>query len=109
MNKPLSHKGKVLFIDAKDKVTRKNAESYLTPEHIEEIAKSYVKYENIEGFTSVVDNRTIENNDSMLSIPMYVKRINSDIYNISDSLEEYTKANCRMHNEYAELINILKI
>lgn len=109
MNKPLSHKGKVLFIDAKDKVTRKNAESYLTPEHIEEIVKSYVKYENIEGFTSVVDNRTIENNDSMLSIPMYVKRINYDIYNISDSLEEYTKANCRMHNEYAELINILKI
>ena len=109
INKPLSHKGKVLFMDAKDKVTRKNAESYLTPEHIKEIAKSYIKYENIEGFTSVVDNTTIVNNDSMLSIPMYVKRINSDIYNISDSLEEYTKANCRMHNEYTELINILKI
>lgn len=108
-NKPLSHKGKVLFIDAKDKVTRKNAESYLTPEHIKEIAKSYIKYENIEGFTSVVDNTTIVNNDSMLSIPMYVKRINSDIYNISDSLKEYAKANCRMHNEYTELINILKI
>lgn len=108
-NKPLSHKGKVLFIDAKDKVTRKNAESYLTPEHIKEIAKSYFKYENIEGFTSVVDNTTIVNNDSMLSIPMYVKRINSDIYNISDSLEEYVRANCRMHNEYTELINILKI
>lgn len=108
-NKPLSHKGKVLFIDAKDKVTRKNAESYLTPEHIKEIAKSYIKYENIEGFTSVVDNTTIVNNDSMLSIPMYVKRINSDIYNISDSLKEYAKSNCRMHNEYTELINILKI
>ena len=42
-NKPDDRKNKVLFIDAKDKVTRKNSESYLEPEHIKEIVNAYNK------------------------------------------------------------------
>ena len=35
---------KILFINAKNEVTRKNAQSYLEPEHIRRIAKVYKNY-----------------------------------------------------------------
>ena len=40
-NKSNRRKGKVLFIDAKAEVTRKNGESYLEEHHIERILKTY--------------------------------------------------------------------
>lgn len=40
-NKPSSHKGKVLFIDAKEEVTRKNAESFLEESHVLKILEAY--------------------------------------------------------------------
>ena len=54
---------KVLFIDAKNKVTRKNAESYLEPEHIQEIVQIYNEYADVEGLASVVDKETIQSNN----------------------------------------------
>ena len=72
--KPRPRRHKVLFIDAKDKVTRKNAESWLEQEHIEEIVAAYNNYVNIDGFASVVDLETIKSNSSMLSISLYVTK-----------------------------------
>ena len=49
-NKPLSHKGKVLFIDAKEEVTRKNAESFLEGNHVLKILESYKNFCPIDFF-----------------------------------------------------------
>ena len=40
-NKPANRRGKVLFINAKHEVTRKNAQSYLEQDHIDKIANTY--------------------------------------------------------------------
>ena len=48
-NKPIEHRGKVLFINARHLVTRKNAQSYLEDSHIEEIADTYCNFSAIEG------------------------------------------------------------
>ena len=53
-NKPVSHRGKVLFINAKNEVTKKNSQSYLEDCHIEKIAGAYHAYEAEEGFAAVV-------------------------------------------------------
>lgn len=71
--KPESHKGHVLFIDAKDEITRKNAESYLEVKHIDKIVSAYQKYDNIEGFSQCVSIDDIRENGSLLSIQTYVK------------------------------------
>ena len=73
MNKQKSRQGKVLFINAVEDVERKNAQSYLTDEHINKIAKAFVNYRNIDGFAQVATSKNIEENNFSLSIPLYVK------------------------------------
>lgn len=73
-NKPAERKGKVLFIDAHQEVTRKNAESYMEPHHIAKIVEAYRKFENVDGFSKIEENRNIiSNNKSKLSIKRYVR------------------------------------
>lgn len=69
-----SHKGKVIFIDAKGEVSRKNAESYLENTHIQKIISAYENFEDIEYFAKVADINDIDNNKSLLSIQSYVKQ-----------------------------------
>ncbi len=73
MNKSADKRGKVLFINAVNDVERKNAQSYLTEEHITKIAKAYESYTDIEGFACVSTINDIEKNGYSLSIPLYVK------------------------------------
>ena len=73
-NKPAERKGKVLFIDAHQEVTRKNAESYMEPHHIAKIVEAYRKFENADGFSKIEENKNIiSSNKSKLSIKRYVR------------------------------------
>ena len=71
--KPDSHKGHVLFINAVNEVTRKNAESFLEPTHIETIRKAYNAYQTDSTIAKKVSIREIEENGFSLSIPLYVR------------------------------------
>ena len=64
---------KVLFINAKEEVTRKNAESYLEPKHIEKIKSAYESFSDIENFAKVSTQDEILANNAKLSIALYVK------------------------------------
>lgn len=81
-NKPENRKGRVQFIDAKNEVTRKNAESYLEPHHIEKITKAYQEYVEIEKFSTVIDIDTILEHNAKLSVALYVK--NNNFVDIDD-------------------------
>ena len=86
--KPESHKGHVLFIDAKDEITRKNAESYLEAKHIDKIVSAYQEYDNIEGFAQRVSIESIRENSSLLSIQTYVK--NQSRYKVEPFFQAFT-------------------
>ena len=73
MSKPEDHVGKILFINAVNEVTRKNAQSYLEDKHIDKIADAYCNYKEEENFSKIVTVREIADNDFSLSIPLYVK------------------------------------
>ena len=70
--KPLNRLGKVLFINARHEVTRKNAESYLEDAHIEKIAQSYNEYATQEGFAYVASKDEIAKQGYELSISLYI-------------------------------------
>jgi type I restriction enzyme M protein len=72
--KRAAHKGKVLFIDALNEVTRERAQSFLKPEHQERILKAFRAFADESGFAKVATLAEIEANASSLSIPLYVKR-----------------------------------
>lgn len=105
-NKPQERRKKVLFIDAKDKVTRKNAESYLEPEHIKEIVDAYTSNTNIQGFASIVEKEIIQNNQNSLAIQMYVSSSSSNSYNLQECLIDYYKTVEPLHNSFDALIKL---
>lgn len=106
--KPASRKGKVLFIDAKNEVTRRNAESYLETQHISKIVDTYNEYVDIEGFSKIVDNNTIASNRALISIQTYVTSIGgTQIYDITESLNFWSSQSNNTHSEVNQLINIL--
>jgi len=75
-NKPIARRGHILFIDAKNEVTRERAQSFLTEEHIKKIVDAYDAFANEEGFCQVANLNEIVANRSNLNIPLYVRSNN---------------------------------
>lgn len=74
-NKPSERKGKVLMIDARDLVSRENNASFLSKEHIAEIAKCYFDYAVIEGRSNIATvDELAHNKDCSMNVSLYVKR-----------------------------------
>ena len=73
-NKTAERKGKILFINAKNEVTRKNAQSYLEDTHIHHIAGVFNDFAVEELFSNVATIEYIseEKNDFSLGISKYV-------------------------------------
>lgn len=77
-NKPAERKNKVLFIEAENEVTRKNAQSYLEPVHIERMVNAYKAFTNEPGYCQVATTNEILANNGKLSISLYVEGVASD-------------------------------
>lgn len=80
-NKPAERKNKVLFINAKDEVTKDRSHSYLEESQIQRIASVYEKFSDVDDFASVVSKTEILNNNGLLSIPLYVRGVEVDSKN----------------------------
>jgi type I restriction enzyme M protein len=70
-SKPKARKGKILFINAVNEVTRERAQSFLTDEHIERIAAVYRAFADEAGFGKVVRLDEIRNQGGNLNISLY--------------------------------------
>ena len=104
-----SHKGKVLFIDARGEVTRRNAESYLENVHIQKIISAYKNFEDIAYFEKVIDKDNILHNKSLLSIQSYVEQKGTnEIFDLDKSLLKWINISKSMHIEVSNLLSMLK-
>jgi type I restriction enzyme M protein len=70
--KPKVRKGRILFIDAVNEVTRDRAQSFLTDDHIEHIVKAYERFKDEAGFTHVATRDEIRKQGGNLNISLYV-------------------------------------
>lgn len=107
-----NRRGQVLFINAKNEVTRKNAQSYLEESHIKKIASTYENYESIEEFSKVVTLDEIAKNDYKLSIPLYVfndtaVNANGECVSLEDAVSDWLVSSASMHQEYAKILDLL--
>lgn len=110
--KPDSHKGHVLFINAVNEVTRKNAESFLEPSHIDKIAKAYAEYKTDDDIAKKVSIREIEKNGFSLSIPLYVKDPSSatavvETGSVQECYAEWCTASAGMWESYEALNDMI--
>ena len=107
--KPAARKGKILFINAKHEVTRKNAQSYLEESHIKKIADAYLNYEEIDKFSKVVSTKDVLANDGELTISLYLPEENTDeILTIEEAVDAWSEISERTANEYTKLTKMIK-
>ena len=72
-NKPAARKNKVLIIQAVEEVRKEKTISYLDEEHIEKVHSAYRNFEEIDGFSTVVETETIlADNHARLSVDLHV-------------------------------------
>jgi len=111
-NKPSERKGKILFIDAKNEVTRKNAESYLEPHHIEKIINAYQEFVSCEGFCNVVENTEVLDHMAKMSVALYVKNnsfANEEDIDPDEALEQWLKQSSSLNCELDKTFNLFGI
>lgn len=111
-SKPAEHVGHILFINAKNELTRKNAESYLEQTHIDKISKAYQNFADVEGFARKVSMREIIDNGCKLSISLYVftdtaESLHGEAANFEDALAEWMVSSARVQEECDKVIDLL--
>jgi type I restriction enzyme M protein len=70
--KPRARRGKILFINALNEVTRERAQSFLTDGHFQRVVRAYRDFKDEPGFARVVPIGDIRAKEGNLSIPLYV-------------------------------------
>ena len=99
-------RGKILFIDAVDQVERKNAQSYLTSQHIDKIVAAYESGKDQDQFSAIVDLADIRSHGYSLSIPLYVKKSSAtpeglpslrECYESWRSASDLQKSRCKIY------------
>jgi len=113
MNKPKERRGRILFINAVNEVTRERAQSFLTDEHIEHIVSAYRRFEDVEGFAKVTSVDEIRKKESNLSIPLYVRAANGDAMAVSDgaslqqAIAQWRRSSDGFRQSMAKLLDLL--
>lgn len=69
--KPADRQGKVLFINADREYFEGRAQNHLLPEHIEKIVNTFESFAEVPGFSAIVSNATLAENDHNLNIRRY--------------------------------------
>ena len=109
-NKTEEYKNRIVFINAVNEVVRKNAESYLTDEHISKISNAYFGHQDIEDFCKVVAKNDVLGKDGDLNISLYVAPksfASSDSLTIDDAIEKWNDAARSVHECYTSLLELI--
>ena len=106
-NKAVNRRGQILFINAINEVTRKNAQSWLDDAHIKKIADTYENYSDTPGFAKVVTIADTAKNNYSLSIPLYVREAENpeavDMRTAQECATAWLESAFDMHLAYEDL------
>ena len=113
-NKRRELKNKVLLINASNCIVKEGTQSYLTDEHIEKISSVYNDIVEVEGFSKIVSNQEILDNNASLSVSLYLSHglsSGSEDIAFAEAYERWNVATCESRDEdlkVAELLGGLK-
>src|SRR3989344_8813946 len=101
-NKPDSHKGNILIIDAEKDFSEGKNQNSLRRQDIEKIVKAYDGHKDVEGYARVASLKEIEKNDFNLNVRRYIENgdkeedidvsaVRSDLFRLEKEREEIDK------------------
>ena len=76
--KPPSRRGRILFINAVDEISREKAQSFLNVEHQDRILSAYRGYADEPGFAKIVSVKEVNEKNGNLSIQLYVRPVDEN-------------------------------
>lgn len=107
-NKSGERKGKILFINGVDLVTRERAHSRLSNDDLESLCAAFFTPEQQSGITALVGIDTIEKNLFNLSIPLYVQTPdNHEVPDAQHAIEAWKVSRVQLKKQTNELFEIL--
>lgn len=104
------NRNKIVFINAVNEVIRKNAESYLTDEHISKIRNAYFEHRDVEDFCKIVANEDVLKKGGNLNISLYVapKSVATfETLSLDESVEKWNNAALSTHECYTTLLGLI--
>lgn len=107
--KKKERRGKILIMNAVKEVKQDKNIANLETKHIDRIYKSFLDFKDEEGFSRVVDNKTVLINKGSLNIAQYVSNValNDTVIKLKDKIitwEENSKALKKSMNELFEIL-----
>jgi type I restriction enzyme M protein len=114
-DKPEERRGKILFVNAVNEVTREQAQSFLTDEHIQRIVDTYRAFEDVPDFAYVATNDNVLQKDGNLSIPLYVRsknvstngRDSGNTATLQQAIVEWQRSSASLRETMRELFEVL--
>lgn len=106
-NKSDDYKNKIVFINAVNEVVRKNAESYLTDEHICRIREAYFGHTDVENLCKVVTSEEVLNRNADLNISLYVtpkSNITKETFTEEEAITRWESTSVNLHECFTTLL-----
>ena len=114
-SKAPDRRGKVLFINAVNEVTRERAQSFLQEGHIQKILQAYRAFADIDGFTHVATLEEIRANAANLNIPLYVRpnrksngEAGQDKQELAGAIEQWQASSIQLRKAMDDLFTMLE-
>jgi type I restriction enzyme M protein len=107
--KKKERKGKILIMNAVKEVKQDKNIGYLEDKHIDRIYKSFLDFKGEEGFSRVVDNKTVLTNKASLNIAQYVSNVaqNDTIIKLQDIINTWEESSKTLKKSMNELFESL--
>ncbi|WP_312932405.1 type I restriction-modification system subunit M [Stutzerimonas nitrititolerans] len=107
-NKPVERRGKVLFINGVEHVTRERAHSRLSDDDLTVLIEAYSAPDKNPAITALVDIEAIRENQHNLSIPLYVQAVNDEeAHDIEHAIEVWKISRVQLKKQTSKLFKSL--
>ena len=105
-NKPTERKGKILFINGIEHVTRERAHSRLSDDDLAVLTEAYVVPEKQPAITALVDIEEIRENHHNLSILLYVQSVSEEeVHDIEHVIEAWKVGRVQLEKDARQFFN----
>ena len=108
--KKKERRSKILIMNAVKEVKQDKNIGFLEAKHIDRIYRSFLDFKDEEGFSKVVDNKTVLINKASLNIAQYVSNVaqNDTVIKLNDTINNWEESSKALKVSMNELFEILK-